>query len=42
MLQWIKSLLETCGCVMTMDNSNIKHNFCKLYYNLLVDYIVFN
>jgi len=39
--QWDLSLLETGGCVMTLDNSNIKPNLSyELYYKLLVDYIV--
>lgn len=39
--QWDLSLLETGGCVMTLDNSNIKPNLSyQLYYRLLVDYIV--
>lgn len=39
--QWDLSLLETGGCVMTMDNSDVKPNLSyKLYYRLLVDYIV--
>ena len=39
--QWDLSLLETGGCVMTLDNSNIKPNLSyQLYYRLLLDYIV--
>jgi hypothetical protein len=40
--QWDLSLLETGGCVMTLDNSNIKPNLSyQLYYRLLIDYIVY-
>lgn len=39
--QWDISFLETGGCVMTLDNSNIKPNLSyQVYYKLLVDYIV--
>lgn len=38
---WDISLLETGGCVMTLDNCDIKPNLSyQLYYRLLVDYIV--